>query len=894
MKNITKILLAVVFAFSFKSLWASHNRAGEITYKWLYGYTYEIVITTYTNTNNTNADRCYDTLYFGDGTMEAVPRINGVTGNLCGPNVGDGQMIATWIKLNIYKTTHTYPGPNCYTLTMADPNRNAGVLNIPNSSTVPFFIKSELCIGAFSGPNSSPILTNPPIDDACVGNCFVHNAGAFDIDGDSLSYELTTCLGDQGLPVFGYSLPSGVSIDPVTGDFTWCSPTMQGEYNFAFIIREWRKNADGVYSQVGYVLRDMQVTVGACTNIAPSLQNMNDTCVVAGTTLNMTATATDPDNGQVITLSSYGGPYVLASSPATFTSTPSASPVSGNFSWNTICKHVRLQPYMVTVKAEDNSSQVQLVDFETFFITVVAPAPTNLTVQPSGTSMLLTWNNSACDDTTGNYIYRYLIYRIDSCAAWIHAPCETGVPSYTGFTLIGYTNGLNDTTFIDNNNGLGLTHGTDYTYIVVGLFGDGAMTYASSPVCNHLLKDVPIITHADVRATDAATGEIFVSWAKPVVNASNPDKLDTIANPGPYEFRLLQRPGFSGGTFTQVYSVSKPYFAQLSTQADTSFISPLLNTEAQPYTYRVDFYCNGSLKGSTQTASSVFLIATGLDNRVQLSWSYVVPWANYFFYICRESSPGSGIWNVIDSTTLTTYVDSNLVNGQTYCYKVLAHGHYSDPDIISPLENWSQEVCAQPVDTEPPCQPNMVLEGDCNTAQVKLTWFNPNHYCSDDAVKYKIYYKPSLTDPFSLLDSVNVLTDTIYFYDGTTSIAGCFAVTAIDSFGNESPIGSEMCLDNCPGYELPNIITLNGDGINDYFIPVKNKFIKDIDLKIYDRWGLLVFETTEPAINWDGKNKMTKLPCTNGTYYYTCTVNEIRLDGIKTRYLKGWLQIVGK
>ena len=148
-------LLLSVFS---NRLFASHNRAGEITYKWLYGYTYEIVITTYTNTFNTNADRCYDTLYFGDGTSQAVPRINGVTGNLCAQNVGDGVMIDTWIKLNIYKTTHTFPGPNCYTLTMSDPNRNQGVLNIPNSLSIPFFIKSELCIGSFSGPNSSPIL----------------------------------------------------------------------------------------------------------------------------------------------------------------------------------------------------------------------------------------------------------------------------------------------------------------------------------------------------------------------------------------------------------------------------------------------------------------------------------------------------------------------------------------------------------------------------------------------------------------------------------------------------------------------------------------------------------------------------------------------------------------
>ncbi|MBC7864543.1 MAG: gliding motility-associated C-terminal domain-containing protein [Bacteroidia bacterium] len=894
MNKLFKILFLFAFLISFKSAFSSHNRAGEITYKWLFGFTYEIQVTTYTNTQNTTADRCYDTVYFGDGTYEAVPRVNGVTGGLCSGGVGDGVMISTWIKLNIYKTTHTYPGANCYTLTMADPNRNQGVLNMTNSQDQPFFIMSQLCIGTFSGANSSPVLTNPPIDDACSGHCFIHNAGAFDIDGDSLSYELSNCYAGSGTPAFGFFYPAGITIDPVTGDFLWCSPVAQGMYNFAFIIREWRKNpADGTYSEVGYVLRDMQVTVGSCTNIAPSIQDIHDTCIVAGTTLNVNITATDPDIGQIITLTSYGGPYALTVSPANFSSLPSASPATATFSWVTDCKHIRLQPYMVTVKAEDNDPQIALIDFETFFIHVVAPAPVNLTVQPSGTSMLLAWNNSGCNSTTGNYVYRYLIYRIDSCLSWTHAPCETGVPSYTGYTLIGYTNGVNDTTFIDNNNGLGLNHGTDYSYIVVGLFGDGAQSYASAPACNHLLKDVPLITNVDVKVTSSAAGQIFVAWAKPVVDASNPDKLDTIVNPGPYEFRLMEHSNFTG-TFTQVYSVSEQFFSQLNSLSDTTYTSVNLNSAANPYTYRVDFYCNGNLKGSTQTASSVFLTATGNDNRIKLDWTYVVSWTNYFFYVYKETFPGSAVWNLIDSTTLKTYTDSNLVNGQTYCYKVLSKGEYSDPDIIHPLFNWSEEVCAQPIDKEAPCQPTMALEGDCNTSLVKITWLNPNNYCCDDAVSYNIYYKPGVDEPFVLINSVNLITDTVYVYDGSVSIAGCFAVTAVDSFGNESTIVNEVCIDNCPEYELPNIITINGDGMNDTFIPVKNKFVKDIDLKIYDRWGLLVFETTDPKINWDGKNKLSKQLCTNGTYYYVCTVNTIRLEGIVSFNLKGWLQIIDK
>ena len=60
----------------------------------------------------------------------------------------------------------------------------------------------------FAGPNNSPILLQPPIDFACVGQPFLHNPNANDLDGDSLSYEFTTPLQDVNTPVPNFSSPS--------------------------------------------------------------------------------------------------------------------------------------------------------------------------------------------------------------------------------------------------------------------------------------------------------------------------------------------------------------------------------------------------------------------------------------------------------------------------------------------------------------------------------------------------------------------------------------------------------------------------------------------------------------------------------------------------------------
>ena len=895
-----KYHLFLFFVFGiFLTTKATHNRAGEITYKWLFGYTYQIKVTTYTNIGGTNlADRCEDTVYFGDGTRAVVLRSNGVCNGSCSPACEGQPLPGGTIKLNEYVTTHTYPGPGNYKISMEDPNRNAGVINIPNSVNQVFYIESFLVIPVFgTGKNDSPILTFPPIDNGCVGKCFLHNPGAVDLDGDSISYELTTCRGSFGVTCTGYTYPATgggtYNVDAITGTLTWCTPQMQGEYNLAMIVKEWRKDADGNYFLVGYILRDLQVDVGSCNNNQPHIVPVSDTCVIAGSVITKTITATDPDS-DILTLEANGGPFVVSSPIATFSSPSGLTPVSGIFNWNTSCVHIRKAPYQVTMKVKDNDPTVSLVDFKTFNITVVPPPPLNLTGIPQGTSILLKWQKPICHLTTGNKIEKYCIYRKSNCLPWTPSNCEVGVPAYTGYVKIGCTTSLNDTTFLDTNNGNGLSQGTNYSYIVEAVYTDGSLSYASNQICVQLKRDVPILVNVDVQATDSTTGSIFLRWIKPLLGAN---ALDTISVPGPYEFRLVHHDGFTG-TFSTVYSVTKQYFKSLNQLTDTTFLhtgisgSPL-NTKTIAHTYKIEFYANGQFVGNGQKASSVFLSLTPSDNKLKLTWLLQTPWINNKYYIYRKA-PGELIFSLKDSTNLLTYTDTALVNGALYCYKVQSKGEYSDPSIFKPLLNFSQEVCEKPKDTTPPCARKLETESDCKIPSLSLMWNNPNHTCSDDVVKYNIYFAETEDADLMLQDSVKILSDTLLAFDNLTSIAGCYAVTAVDSFGNESAQSEKICVDNCPEYELPNVITVNDDGVNDFFKPIKNKFIKDIDLKVYNRWGNLVFETTDPAIMWDGKVIQSKLPCTEGTYFYVCQVNEIRVKGIVSRDLKGFIQIFHK
>jgi gliding motility-associated-like protein len=66
--------------------------------------------------------------------------------------------------------------------------------------------------------------------------------------------------------------------------------------------------------------------------------------------------------------------------------------------------------------------------------------------------------------------------------------------------------------------------------------------------------------------------------------------------------------------------------------------------------------------------------------------------------------------------------------------------------------------------------------------------------------------------------------------------------------------------------KLPNAFSPNGDGSNDLFF-VRGGPFATIDLKIYNGWGELVFETNDPEFGWDGTHNGQ--PEINGVYVYS-------------------------
>lgn len=868
-------LFVLVFIFS-NLTFATHNRAGEMYLTFIGPYPslyYKGTIITYTKTSSSAADRpTLDSVYWGDGSPRDVfVRIQKI-------DLGND------ISKNIYIGYHTFNGNGTFIFHFEDPNRNADVVNIPNSVEVPFYVETELVINPFLGINSTPILTYPPIDQGCKDRIFIHNPGAFDQDGDSLSYELTVCLGANGDPIPGYTFPAAsnsFSINAVTGDLTWDSPIQEGEYNVAIKILEWRNG-----SNIGYVERDMQIVIGTCSNHPPEFFPQADTCVVAGDTLNFDVHAYDPDGNTVI-LTASGGPFSVAN-PATFTPVIlNNDTVLSHFTWATDCNNVRTQPYSAQFKAQDTDT-TRLVNLKTVLIRVIGLPPVNPIAVANGNTVQLSWSPPSCANPIGYRIYR----RVGMFNGTIECPCDNGAPSYAGYSLIGTRSSILDTNFTDNNNGNGLSTGVQYCYLVTAVYPGESESCATPQTCVVLKKDLPVLTNADVRITDLLNGSIYVAWSKPT-------DIDTLQDPPPYQYRLYHSQ--DGITFNQI--------ATFNDLNDTIFIDSLINTVEFQWTYKVELYYtqNSSLvlKGSSTKASSVFLNLAPTDNRMNLSWNENVPWLNTYFEIYKKDDV-SGLYVLLDTTNLHTYADTGLVNGQTYCYYVRSIGLYTSPGYVDPILNRSQKVCGSPIDNINPCVPDLKVESFCFDNLNSLVWTNPNNTCADDVLKYYIYYAPSQSGAFELIDSTNHPVDTTYFHRNLSILSGCYKVTAVDSVGNESLNPPAVCVDTCRQYVLPSVFTPNGDLNNDLFHPcdsttddalqIKNcppyKNVKDVEMKIYNRWGTLVFETNDKDINWDGKSKDSKTDCPEGVYYYTCKVNFYRVNGVETAQLNGYVHLL--
>jgi gliding motility-associated-like protein len=112
------------------------------------------------------------------------------------------------------------------------------------------------------------------------------------------------------------------------------------------------------------------------------------------------------------------------------------------------------------------------------------------------------------------------------------------------------------------------------------------------------------------------------------------------------------------------------------------------------------------------------------------------------------------------------------------------------------------------------------------------------------------------------------------------SVTGTYKVRIVDENGCDSVLSVFVEFLDYPGFTPPNIITPNGDGINDLWKVEKPERYAPSQLNIFNRWGELVFKAEPNILQWDGKKNNSYVA--PGTYYFVLYGNEFEMSGTIT------------
>lgn len=119
--------------------------------------------------------------------------------------------------------------------------------------------------------------------------------------------------------------------------------------------------------------------------------------------------------------------------------------------------------------------------------------------------------------------------------------------------------------------------------------------------------------------------------------------------------------------------------------------------------------------------------------------------------------------------------------------------------------------------------------------------------------------------------------DSIRYIARVTSAGGCFAEDDV----------LVRVFKNGPDLYVPNAFTPNGDGLNDIIRPVGVGIAQLQHFRIFNRWGQLLYSTSELGKGWDGTFSGVKQPA--GTYVYEA----VGTDQLGNRiYRKGTLVLI--
>lgn len=380
-----------------------------------------------------------------------------------------------------------------------------------------------------------------------------------------------------------------------------------------------------------------------------------------------------------------------------------------------------------------------------------------------------------------------------------------------------------------------------------------------------------------VNGTDGNTILDICGAAIPVGEAVN----FTAVPPQPTPLGTLLPPGCAPNTLTLVFNGPTPIQCS-SIAADGS-----------------DFSLTGSSPVSVTGASGV-CDASGLTDTIVVQLSATIKTAGSYQLTLQQGTDGNtlvnfcGLSTPVSSVAFTTKdtVSAAAFSGkiQWGCKKdTIVYTYPSEDGVNQWLWVFNGESSSQAQDPPPQIYPLSgnetvsltVSDGACRDSTQAV-------FTLDNAILAK-FEGPMMQCPKDLTQFVNnstgswITTWNWNFGDGTTSDQqippdhlfpqtgeeATYTVTLVvaDSLGcTDTAMQKIEVLKTC-FIAVPGAFTPNGDGVNDYLYPLNALKAVDLQFRVYNRWGQMIFETTNWLNKWDGT--MGGHPQPAGVYVWT-------------------------
>ncbi len=130
----------------------------------------------------------------------------------------------------------------------------------------------------------------------------------------------------------------------------------------------------------------------------------------------------------------------------------------------------------------------------------------------------------------------------------------------------------------------------------------------------------------------------------------------------------------------------------------------------------------------------------------------------------------------------------------------------------------------------------------------------------------------------------NTWSDSSTFDSFIATLPGVYWLTVTTNQGCSTTDSFEL-REACPVLiYFPNAFSPNNDGVNDEFFPFDFN-VSEFHLRIYNRWGQLVFASDNLDEHWDGT--VDNVPCSMGVYIYSAVYSGISDGALTSGELKG-------